>query len=96
MYKVIGQSIDNNDFSVYVISQFSHIHIHMHTRIRLSENLLILRFENILEMYEMILEYLYRLPLYQGCSMMYVIPLLAMADLNTASCNINNNTVKGN
>ena len=38
MYKVIGQSIDNNDFSVYVISQFSHIHIHMHTHIRLSEN----------------------------------------------------------
>ena len=37
MYKVIGQSVENNDFSVYVISQFSHIHIHTH--IRLSENL---------------------------------------------------------
>ena len=39
MYKAIGQSVDNKDFSVYVISQFSHIHMHIHTRIRLSQNL---------------------------------------------------------
>ena len=39
MYKVIGQSVDNNDFPVYIISQFSHIHIHIHTHIRLTENL---------------------------------------------------------
>ena len=39
MYKVIGQSVEHNDFSVYVISQFSHIHMHIHIHIRLSENL---------------------------------------------------------
>ncbi len=33
MYKVIGQSVENNDFSPYVISQCSHIHMHIHTRI---------------------------------------------------------------
>ena len=35
MYKLIGQSVENNDFSAYIISQFCHIQTH----IRLSENL---------------------------------------------------------
>ena len=41
MYNVIGQSVENNDFSAYVINQLSHMHTHtcMHTHIRRSENL---------------------------------------------------------
>ena len=37
--KKIGQFVNNNDFSVYVISRFSHIHMHTRTHTRLSENL---------------------------------------------------------